>query len=292
MRGSNAALGEGSSLLTATAGTSRSRTAPAPAAAAARGSPRRHPRGPRRGTAGTGVPHGQRERRGAGLSSAPRRLTARPPPAAAAAPAPTAEPVGGDVLQHGEGDAEEGDEEVAERQGADEYVGDGPHGFAAGHHVEHQAVAEERQGEDEHADEDEGQLGARRQLRDVHEGLQPVQGDELLPRHIVVPQELRELLRGDVQGPHGAVPAAARGAERPARPAPGAGGERGGARSAADGAARHRGAPVAGGGQRARSADAQRGPAPSGGRVPWGERCAASRSLGSRGHRPPGFSRS
>lgn len=85
--------------------------------------------------------------------------------------APTAEPVGGDVLQHGEGDAEEGDEEVAERQRANEDVGDGPHGFAASHHVEHQAVAKERQDEDEHADEDEGHLGARRQLRDVHQRL-------------------------------------------------------------------------------------------------------------------------
>jgi len=120
-------------------------------------------------------------------------------------PARTAQPLGGDVLQHGEGDAEEGDEEVAERQGADEDVGDGPHGPAAGHHVEHQAVAEKRQGEDEHADEDEGHLGTARQLRDVHQRLQPVQGDELLSRHVVVPQELRELLRGDVQGAHGAL---------------------------------------------------------------------------------------
>lgn len=120
-------------------------------------------------------------------------------------PARTAQPLGGDVLQHGEGDAEEGDEEVAERQGADEDVGDGPHGSAAGHHVEHQAVAEKRQGEDEHADEDEGHLGTARQLRDVHQRLQPVQGDELLSRHVVVPQELRELLRGDVQGAHDAL---------------------------------------------------------------------------------------
>lgn len=179
-------------------------------------------------------------------SSAPRHL----PPAAAPVSAPTAEPVGGDVLQHCEGDAEEGDEEVAERQGADEYVGDGPHGFAAGHHVEHQAVAEERQGEDEHADEDEGQLGAPRQLRDVHKGLQPIQGDELLPRHVVVPQELRELLRGDVQGPHSTLLSAASSAPPPLQRFAGArgetagpagtrhGGRGGGAETGADGAGR------------------------------------------------------
>lgn len=131
-----------------------------------------------------------------------RRARGEPVPSRPAA-ARTAQPVGGDVLQHGEGHAEEGDEEVAERQGADEDVGDRPHGAAAGDHVEHQAVAEQRQGEDERADEDEGGLGAPGQLGDVDERPQPVQGDELLPRHVVVPQELRELLRGDVQGPHG-----------------------------------------------------------------------------------------
>lgn len=133
------------------------------------------------------VPHRRREglSSGAGHKHCPTAAPHRPPPAPpssscrarngpgprAPAPAPTAEPVGGDVLQHGEGDAEEGDEEVAEGQGADEDVGDGPHGFAAGHHVEHQAVAEERQGEDEHADEDEGHLGAPRQLWDVDQRL-------------------------------------------------------------------------------------------------------------------------
>lgn len=151
----------------------------------------RHPRG-RAAPGSPGLPQGRHFWGGEPEESPSRPAAAR-----------TAQPVGGDVLQHGEGHAEEGDEEVAERQGADEDVGDRPHGAAAGDHVEHQAVAEQRQGEDERADEDEGGLSAPGQLGDVDERPQPVQGDELLPRHVVVPQELRELLRGDVQGPHG-----------------------------------------------------------------------------------------
>lgn len=65
-----------------------------------------------------------------------------------------------DVLEYSDRDTEEGDEQVAECQGADEDVGDGAHGLAAGHYVDHQRVAKESQGEDEHAGEHEGQFGS------------------------------------------------------------------------------------------------------------------------------------
>ena len=114
------------------------------------------------------------------------------------------QPVVGDVLEHSDRDAEEGDEQVAERQGADEDVGDSAHGLAAGHHVDHQRVAKECQGEDEHAGEHEGQLGAPGQLWGVDERPQPVERDELLPRQVVVPQQPGELLRSDVERLHAA----------------------------------------------------------------------------------------
>lgn len=115
----------------------------------------------------------------------------------------TPQPVVEDVLEHSDQDAE-GDGQVAERQGAGEDVGDGAHGLAEGHHVDHQRVAKERQDEDEHAGEHEGQLGAPRQLRGVDQRPQPVQRDELRPCRVVVPQQPGELLRGDVELLHAA----------------------------------------------------------------------------------------
>lgn len=99
-----------------------------------------------------------------------------------------------DVLEHGDRDAEEDNEQVAERQGADEDVGDRAHGLAAGHHIDHQGVAEERQGEDEQASEQKGQPGSRGQLRGEHQWSQPIARDELCARQVVQPQQLRELL--------------------------------------------------------------------------------------------------
>lgn len=116
----------------------------------------------------------------------------------------TSPPVVGDVLQHGDRDAEKGDEQVAEGQRADEDVGDGAHSLAAGHHVEHQSVAEERQREEETARQCQGHLGSRGQLRGVDERAQAVAGDELLSRQVVVPQQPGELLGGDVERLHSA----------------------------------------------------------------------------------------
>lgn len=81
----------------------------------------------------------------------------------------TPQPGVGDVLQHGDRHAEEDDEQVAESQGADEDVGDGAHGLAAGHHIDHQGVSEECQGKDDQAGEQESQPDSGGQLRGEHQ---------------------------------------------------------------------------------------------------------------------------
>lgn len=82
---------------------------------------------------------------------------------------PYPQPGVGDVLEHGDRHAEEDDEQVAERQGADKDVGDGAHGLAAGHHIDHQGVSEECQGEDDQAGKQEGQPDPGGQLRGEHQ---------------------------------------------------------------------------------------------------------------------------
>lgn len=81
----------------------------------------------------------------------------------------TPQPGVGDVLQHGDRHAEEDDEQVAESQGADEDIGDGAHGLAAGHHIDHQGVSEECQGKDDQAGEQESQPDTGGQLRGEHQ---------------------------------------------------------------------------------------------------------------------------
>lgn len=114
-------------------------------------------------------------------------------PGRTANPALTPQPLWGVVLQQGERDAEKSDQQVAASQGADEDVGGHPHGFPSD-----DDVAQKSQQEDEEVEDQEDDLGVGRQLGDVDQGLQPVGGYELLPAHVVLPQEPGESLRGHV----------------------------------------------------------------------------------------------
>uniref|UniRef100_A0A3B1IWA4 Thymus, brain and testes associated n=1 Tax=Astyanax mexicanus TaxID=7994 RepID=A0A3B1IWA4_ASTMX len=60
----------------------------------------------------------------------------------------TSAPLRGDVLQEGEGHAEEGDEQVAERERAHEEAGGAPRGSLARQHAQHHAVPQQRERED------------------------------------------------------------------------------------------------------------------------------------------------
>ncbi|KAK7796215.1 hypothetical protein U0070_007048, partial [Myodes glareolus] len=104
-------------------------------------------------------------------------------------------PLVGDVLEHCDRDAEEGNEQITECQRADEDVGDCAHGFAAGHHIDYQRVAKERQGKNECSHQRKSQFSPRWQLGSVNQRPQPVEMNELLPSQIVRTQQPGELLR-------------------------------------------------------------------------------------------------
>ena len=114
----------------------------------------------------------------------------------------TTQPLVGDVLEHCDRDAEEGNEQITECQRADEDVGDGVHGLAAGHHIDHQRVAKERQGKNECSCQRKSQFSARWQLGSVNQRPQPIEMNELLPSQVVRTQQPGELLRGDVERLH------------------------------------------------------------------------------------------
>lgn len=111
----------------------------------------------------------------------------------------TAEPLGRDVLQQSEGNAEESDEQVADRQRTDEDVRCRLHGALLDDDVDHQAVARQSQDEDDRVHDDKGGLGAVRQLGHVDQRLQLVGVDKFLAAQVVEAQHLLKLLRGDLR---------------------------------------------------------------------------------------------
>lgn len=104
-------------------------------------------------------------------------------------------------MQQGEGDAEESDEQVADRQGADENVRRRLKRALLHDYVDDQTIPGQGQGEDHHVHDDEGGLGAVGQLGDVDERLDVVGADELLATQVVVLEHLLQHLRSDLVAP-------------------------------------------------------------------------------------------
>lgn len=112
----------------------------------------------------------------------------------------TAEPLRGDVLQQGERNAEESDEQVADGQRADENIRGRLDGSLLQHYVDDQAVPGQSQDEDHRVHDHEGGLGAVRQLGDVDQRLDVVGVDELLPAQVVELEHLLQNFGGDFGG--------------------------------------------------------------------------------------------
>lgn len=104
----------------------------------------------------------------------------------------TPEPFRGDVLQQSERDAEESDEQVADRQGADKNIRRRLYRAFLHNYVDDQTISSQSQDENDQVHDHEGGLGAVRQLGDVDERLDVVSVDELLAAQVV---ELERLLQ-------------------------------------------------------------------------------------------------
>lgn len=112
----------------------------------------------------------------------------------------TSQPLRRDVLQQCERDAEEGDEQVADGQRADEDVGGGAHRAFTHHDINHQTVPHQRQRENNHVHHDKRGFGSGREFWDVDQRLDVVCVDEFLTGEVVVLQEFLESLRSDLRG--------------------------------------------------------------------------------------------
>lgn len=104
----------------------------------------------------------------------------------------TPKPLGRDVLQQGERDAEEGDEQITHRQGADEDVGGTLHCSFPQNYVNHQAVSHQCQDENDGIHDDKCRFYAWRQLWSIDERQHVVSVNEVLACQVV---DLKQLLQ-------------------------------------------------------------------------------------------------